>query len=381
MTAGSPPPTDPTGEASPIGDDWYRSEQPTRLGMVAELQRIRRRTRIRPIPVLVLATLITSAIVYKVSTKVAVLEAVVVLALTEGSMASDKTGIPVDQLRAFVTSVLLPDNKLSELIEKRDLYRLRKKLGPEFAIEQLRGSLDVQIWKNSFTSYDDEDDNVRRSARIGLTVIDSDPDRGYELAHDLAGIVIETLAAQRQKLADEITSQVASLRQALVERLNNIEAETSRKQATSDDALDRGRPDLAGIARIDLTALDRERQDVEAQLTRLVTSRESLATEIAAAGLDISLSIVEEHRPERPTRGSFVLVMIAVVVGTGALVGSALVLGAFDSRVHDADDVARLGLPVLGHVPGFAGDNVGSMQTRSAVRPRVPSFLRWRSHR
>jgi hypothetical protein len=73
--------------------------------------------------------------------------------------------------------------------------------------------------------------------------------------------------------------------------------------------------------------------------------------------------------------------MVAVVVGTGSLLGSALLLGAFDSRVHDTDDVARLGLPVLGHIPGFAGDNVGSMQARGAARARVPSFLRWRSHR
>jgi hypothetical protein len=369
------------GASTPPGDDWYRSEQPTRGEMIAELQRIRRRTRIRPIPVILLAILITSAIMYKVATKVPLLESNVVLALAQGSMASDKTGIPVDQLRAFVTSVLLPDNKLSELIEKRDLYRLRKKLGPQFAIEELRSNLDVQIWKNSFTSYDDEDDNTLRSARIGLTVTDSDPDRGFDIARDLAGIAIATLAAQRQKLGDEIAGHVASLRQALVERLEQVRSEISKKQAASDDAAKRGRLDLVGILRIDLNALEAQRQDIEERLVHVATSRESLATQIAAAGLDISLSIVEEHRPERPTRSSFVLVLIAVVVGTGALVGSALVLGAFDSRVHDADDVARLGLPVLGHVPGFAGDNVGSMQTRSVVRPRVPSFQRWRSHR
>jgi hypothetical protein len=76
-----------------------------------------------------------------------------------------------------------------------------------------------------------------------------------------------------------------------------------------------------------------------------------------------------------------VVMMIAAVIGTFSLVGAALVLGAFDSRVHDADDVIRLGLPVLGHVPGFAGDNVGSMRTRSAAPTRVPSFRRWRFHR
>jgi hypothetical protein len=361
--------------------DWYQSEQPTRLGLVSELQRIKRRTRVRPIPVLLVATAITSGIMYKVSTKVTLVESEVVLALSEGTMAGQETGLPIDQLRAFVTSVLLPDKKLVELIEKRDLYRLRKKLGPEFAIEQLRGALDVSIWKNSFTSFDDEDDNARRSARIGLTVADSDPDRGFDLARDLAGIAIETLATQRQQLADEITSQIAVLRKALRERLDQVESEITRKQAERDDATERGRTEIVSILAIDLTELDRQKRDLEEQLVRIAVSRESLAREIAAAGLDLSLSIVEEHRPERPTRSSFVLVLIAVVVGSGALLGSALVLGAFDSRVHDADDVARLGLPVLGHVPGFAGDDVGSMQTRGAVRPRVPSFLRWRSHR
>jgi len=370
-----------TTAPAPIGDGWYESEQSTRLGMIAELQRIRRRTLVRPLPVLIFATVITAGITRKVATKQTVLESEVVLALAEGALASDHTSIPVDQLRTYFTSVLLPDKKLIELIEKRDLYPLRKKQGPEFAIEQLRGAFEVGIWKNSFTIYDDEDDGARRSARIALTVADVDPDRGFDIAHDLASIAMDSLAVQRQKLSDQISSQVVMLRKVTTDKLDKLETERSLKQAAIDDANKRNRPDLAGILSIDLVALDHERQGIEEQLMRIATSRDAIASQITAAGLDMSLSIVEEHRPERPTRSSFVLVMIAVVVGAGSLVGGALVFGAFDSRVHDTDDVVRLGLPVLGHVPGFAGDNVGSMRTRSAVRARVPSFLRWRSHR
>jgi hypothetical protein len=374
MTEAPPPPPAP-------GDGWYESEESTRRGMVSELQRIRRRMAVRPIPVLLVATLLTSAIIYKVATKPTLLECEVVLALTEGAMASGHTSIPVDQLRAYVTSVLLPDNKLMELIEKRDLFRLRKKLGNEFALEQLRGSLEVQIWKNGFTTYDEDDSNAMKSARIGLTVSDTDPDRGFALARDLAGIVIETLAVQRQKLASEVEQQVQVLRKVTSDKLARLQDEISRTQAAIDDAITQDRPELVGILRIDLATLEHDRAGIELQLVHIATSPESLAQEITAAGLDMSLSIVEERRPERPTRSSFVLVLIAMVVGSGALTGAALVLGAFDSRIHDADDVVRLGLPVLGHVPGFAGDNVGSMQTRSAARARVPSFLRWRSHR
>jgi hypothetical protein len=365
----------------PPGADWYNSEESTRVGMISELQRILRRMRARPIPVLVLAALVTFGITRKFATKPVIVEAQVVLALAEGSLSSHVNSIPVDELRQYVISVLLPDNKLIRLIERRDLYRLRKNLGPEFAIEQLRGNFSVQIWKNSFVYYDDADENAQRSARIGLAVTDADPDQAFDIAHDLASIAIESCAAQRQKLADEISGQAAVLRDATNDKLDHISQEMSQKQAAITLASQRGKPEVAGILRIDLAALEHERKTTEDRLGQIASSHEQLASEIAAAGLDMSLSIVEEYRPERPTRSNFVLVMIAAVIGTGALVGAALLLGAFDSRVHDVDDVVRLGLPVLGHVPGFPGDRVGSMQTRSAARARVPSFLRWRSHR
>jgi capsular polysaccharide biosynthesis protein len=363
------------------GVDWYESEESTRVGMISDLQRIRRRMRARPIPVLVLAALITAGITRKFATKPVVVEAQVVLALTEGSLSDHVNSFPVDELRQYVTQILLPDNRLIKLIEKRDLYRLRKNLGPEFAIEQLRSSFAVQIWKNTFVYYTDEEDNARRSARIGLSVSDSDPDRAFDIAHDLASIAIDSSAAARQGRSDKLSSQVSVVREAINDKLDKIIDEISKKQAAVDAANRQGRPELAGVLRIDLAALAAERRSTEDRLVQIAASHEELASEITAAGLDMSLSIVEEYRPERPTRSSFVLVLIAAVIGTGALVGSALVLGAFDSRVHDSDDVTRLGLPVLGHVPGFAGDRVGSMQTRSATRARVPSFQRWRSHR
>ena len=361
--------------------DWFQSEESTRLALVSELQRIKRRTKVRPWPVLILAALITIGIVRKFATKPVMLEASVTLALSEGEMASRYNNIPVDQLRQYVTAVLLPDDKLLEVIEKYNLSRLRKTMGPQFAIEELRGNLTVNIWKNSFIFFDTDDQNSRRSARIGLSVTDSDPDRAFDIAHDLASIVIRTLAVQRQKLADQISGTVSLLRDTITTKLVDLAAEIQAKQAEHDEAIRTGHPEVAGVLQINLTALDLERRAAEERLGRIASSNDELASAVAAAGLDLSLSIVEEYRPERPTRSSFVLILIASVIGAGALLASALVLGAFDSRVHDSDDVTRLGLPILGHVPGFTGDNVGSMLTRSAARARVPSFLRWRSHR
>src|SRR5262249_57329260 len=103
--------------------------------------------------------------------------------------------------------------------------------------------------------------------------------------------------------------------------------------------------------------------------TRTGTRSDRRAADIAAAGLDLPLAVVDENRPERPTHSGLVLVMIAAVIGTFSLISAALVLGAFDSRVHEPDDAIRLGLPVLGHVPGFAGDNVGALRTRTPAPP------------
>ena len=58
------------------------------------------------------------------------------LALTEGALARrrDRDSRSA-QLRKYVDSVLMPDNKLLAMIERRNLYQLRNKLGIQFAID------------------------------------------------------------------------------------------------------------------------------------------------------------------------------------------------------------------------------------------------------
>ncbi|MBA3392946.1 MAG: hypothetical protein H0T89_09895 [Deltaproteobacteria bacterium] len=364
-----------------LGDGWYESEEPTRLGLVTELQRIRRRFVVRPIPVLLLAALITAGVVYRIANKARIYEADVVLALDEGSMVSSKSSIPFDELKEYVSSVLMPDAKLLALIEKRDLHRLRRTMGPQYALGELRDQLEIEIWKNSFIYYHAEDTNAQKSARIGLTVLDEDPDQAFEIAHDLASIIIQTHEEQRQRVSGALAREVKLMRQTMTARLLDVTTAITVKQT----AVERARRDrklgLVAAYQVDLGALAQEAKHLETELATITASPEAVADRVTRAGLDTTLKVVEERRPERQEQSGFVLAMVLVVVGTGALLGAALFLGAFDSRVHDTDDVTRLGLPVLGHVPGFPGDQVGSLRARGARRARVPSFLRWRSIR
>lgn len=369
----------------PTGGDWYEAEEPTRHGLIAELQRIKRRTIVRPIPVILLALAITAGIAYKLATKPKIYEADVVLALTEGTMTTSRGGLPFDQLREYVTSVLMPDAKLLQLIEERNLHRLRRKLGPQWAINELRMQLEVEIWKNSFVYFHESEANAQKSARIGLTVLDGDPDQAFEIARDLARIVIETHDEQRRAVAQALADEVATMRKTMNQKLADLATAISVKQTALAEARTRGNVGLAAALMTDVAALAHTEKRAEEQLAAILRSPEALADEVTAAGLGTRIDLVEERRPDRQEQSGLVLAMIVIVIGTGATIGAALFVGAFDSRVHDTDDVARLGLPVLGHVPGFPGDDVGSLHDRGALRgkrtARVPSFLKWRSQR
>jgi hypothetical protein len=363
-------------------DDWYESEELTRKGMVQELQRIRRRTRVRPWPVLILTLLVTGVLTYKLATRKRSYGAEVVLALREGSLGTkERVGMPLGELKEFVGSVLLPDNKLEELIERRNLHRLRKRLGMPWAINELREQVEIEVWRNSYIYYDPENPNRDPSARIGITVYDEDPDSAFSLAHDIATIVVQSVRERRLDYAQRMAKSVEGEREAMSKRLAALEVERTELMVAFSKARRAHKEGLAQVFNLRLTQVDGLQKDAEKTMSELTTSQDAIADRIAAAGLDLVVEIAAEKRPARPPSRGLLISILVVIVGIGSLIGSALLIGAFDSRVHDVEDVERLGLPVLGHVPGFPGDRVGSLEARGVQRNRVPSFRRWRSQR
>jgi hypothetical protein len=363
------------------GDDdaWYAGEESTRAGLVIELQRLRRRARARPWPVIVLAAALTVVIVFRIATRPERYHAEVVLAMSEGAYATKRTGIPLAELREFVDAVMLADTRLVELIERHDLHPLRRKLGMQYAIAELRAQIAVDVWRNTFVYFDFEVANPEHTARIGITVVDGDPDLAFVLARDLADLVIAAVRAHRNLIAGRIAAEVAELRRALDQRLGALELERAELLVAFTHARRLGKEGLAQAVNLQLHELDREQKQAETTLVQIAQSNDTLIDRVSAAGLDLIVEVADERRPERRDDRELVLVVSAVLVALGALLGSALLVGAFDSRVHDTDDVARLGLPVLGHVPRFPGDRSGALEARGVQRPRVPMFSRWRT--
>lgn len=358
--------------------DWYESEQPTRLGMISEAQRVVRRLRARPLPVIVLTCVITAFASYKVATRRPMAEAEIVLALTEGTLSQRHSGLPLTELREFIESVLLPNAKLLEIVKKHDLYRLRHKFGDQYAVDELREHFTIAIWQNTFI---EAEDNAGNSARIGLTVVEEDPALTLDLARDLAATVIQTAREQRQNVTRGLTTQIAEIRDRMQTQYEQLTRETAQKEQAQLQARSDHNAFRAQALELELAANWREQKKTAEILSEIASSRDSLAERIAEAGLDMSVTVVEERRPRPPENRGFVVALVATVIAVGALIGSTLLIGAFDSRIHDAEDVERLHIAFLGHLPGFPGDHVGSLRSRGEARARVPLFMRWRSQR
>lgn len=332
-------------------DDWFESEQPYATACAIELRRIRRRTAARPLLALGLAALVTAGITYRIATKAPTVEAQVVIAVSEEALADHRRSqLPAVDLRDYVSSVLLSDQRLLAIVDKY-ARGLRARLGDEFALSELRGQLEIEVWRNTFTYYDAYDQDARKSARIGITVADKDPDRASSLARAVADAVIAAHEEEHQIRTRALADRVGLMRAQTEAELEQLAGAVSRKDAAIRRAHDAQRPALAAALYLELTTLEHAQKVAHEQLSTIVQSREALAYEIARAGLDVSMRVVEERPPAHPERDPFELLIAIAVVGTCSLLGAALVVGAFDARIHEPEDLQRLGLPVLGHVP------------------------------
>ncbi|CAN5912005.1 hypothetical protein BH11MYX2_BH11MYX2_01040 [soil metagenome] len=239
-----------------------------------------------------------------------------------------------------------------------------------FALEQVRGKLEIEVWKNTFLYYFDEEASSRKSARIGITVLDGDPDRAYSTAKAIAAVMIRQHEEERARITTAVAEEVTLFREGLETELATLNGEISAQEATLKAARAKGNAGLAASLEVELVSLEQRVKQRSLVLTQVTSSRDAIADRISAAGLDVTLAVVDEQRPDRPEWNTFALILVCSVIACGAVFGAAMIISTFDTRIHDGDDLSRLALPLLGHVPAFTGDRVGAMRARSLKEQR-----------
>jgi hypothetical protein len=364
--------------AAPVHEpDWIETEQSVVRGLGAELSRMVRRARRRWMLVLFATVGLTFGLTTFVAKKPAQYEARITLALLEGNMSRRQTFLPAADLRSYVVTVLMSGPRLLEIIEQKNWYPLRVRKGFQYALSELMEQTDVRVERNYFLY---EEDDTPRSARIEIEVADSNPDRAYEIADAVASVIVETTVQQGRLSATRVAAEVKLVQKELRKRLATL---SQREFTVSNEMLAAtSRGDRGTMARlnVELSGLGKAIANVQLDLTTTsqAGTMEALSQEISEAGQDVTIRRVAEDKPSPAGSRGKILVIIGFVVFWAMLGIVILVVGAFDNRIHDINDLRRLGLPVAGHLPPFPGDHVGAFKSRGNASARVPLLKLWR---
>jgi hypothetical protein len=306
---------------------------------------------------------------------------------------------PKRHLREHVRDVAFSASSLSALIEKHELYPALYRANPIAALTSFREDIELEVYQNFFIEERSPLDPPR-SARIAVTYRSSDRAQGLAVTRDLGKLIVEHEVATRRRQAMAATNEaddalkrargeLVELRRQIAKRamLLGVDLQSPEMRAALLHATVPPQKPEAGAAPGLLTEPPVV-PDFASQLTgNQATAQAHVLVELL--GLKRSLAGVErrlaeaEHRKaelelgEKLERGALGMRFevidegaIAVSAGIGAddlvLVGLITLLfglplmvfgvGAFDPKIHNSSDIARLGLHPLGVLsPAFVG--------------------------
>lgn len=303
-------------------------------------------------PLWVMGALILAGLVARSrARKEFIYEATVVLRVDEGEAVADRSGIlSLGELRDQIEELAFSRDRIIPIIKK---YKLRfdkqSAIDAPEAVATFRTFMTVTLAENDFIE-DDQSSNARRSARVAISFRHPNNERAHAVARELAELVVSSGFA-RQKTVLEAEAKVT--RELL-------------RYAAAD--LAKIRSDLADWARLK-PAVERftEAQKAEASA--------ALALRALAGRQAIAFELVDPGRvPPLIDRQQVMITAFFFALFATLLAGS-LLAGVFDPRVLDGDDLAALGVDVLGRLPALPAVRRGARAPASGSgeqpEPRV----------
>jgi hypothetical protein len=297
---------------------------------------------------------------------------------------------PKRHLREHVRDAVFSNTRLAELIEKHGLYPALYRANPIAAITSFREDIEIDVYRNYFVEERSPDDPPR-SARIAVSYRSSDRKQGLAVTRDLGKAIIDNehqnrkrqaiaAAQEAEKVLTRARADVLALRQQIASRalllgvdLQSAEMRASLLHATPEPALDSNTPlgsqtiaqpdfasRLAGRDRddqaravVELIGLKRSLQGAERQLADAESRKADLelGRDLEQGGLGLRFEVIDEGAISESAGIGFddllFVGLCTLLLGLPLLV---LAVGAFDSKIRDSLDVARLGLRPLGFV-------------------------------
>lgn len=328
---------------------WWH-EEPGARACAMEIARLMRRSLRRPALTLAFALLMATVLLGWQLRRPPRFAVRAELFMRENALSSEKRSLSRADMRSFIENAAFTSNHLQKIIERHALYRTAVARSLVLALLEMRKDIEVEILQDTFAEYRLEN-SAQRSARIVITFHGDDPAQAMAVAHDLGQLVAD---AELGRHADRARRN-ARLAHAAAERIREDLKETSDDLAMLEARLslrDRERaPASDQLKRMLLQArmvqLVARRSEAEQQETLFDLTAESEARQagtrvhVAAPQTDVGT----EHNEMRWLKRR---------MATSGLAGTVLALllvGAFNPRLYDGDDVRRAGGATLGTLP------------------------------
>lgn len=331
------------GASSRIGPRDWLEDEPRVSSVGGEFLRLWRRARKRPAAMACVTAVAALLVAAQLKFERRGFDPRLVLRVTETDRISAADARSKQQLRDYVSRVAFSDVNLLSIIDRFGLYPLKK---PRDALHAFRQDIQVDVYRNYFLS--GFEGAGPRSARIAIAYRSLDPHLAVTVAHAL-GKLVETQeddSRRRQSsLAALQADSVLAHASAQMLRQERAIAEKGVALARGDAAPARLRVEMAdlaaSVARAEPRLLEVARRKAELDLDAArAQSQTAMRFDVVDSG-----AVPRSQLPSAAKlwlRGTVELLLGLPLLG--------LLVGAFDPRLRDSNDVRELGLTTLGRV-------------------------------
>ena len=268
----------------------------------------------------------------------------------------------------YLWGVHLSSPHLLEVIKAYDLYPDTYARDPRLAVEALRDDLDVKVWRNYFIEEHYDNDDEARSVRFSVEWKSKDP-RVLEVVQALGRTIVAAQTEERRQVFRLGQQEVLDATDLAAERLAVLRRAISERKI----ALARGEAKLRPQLRVELSDLRAEEKLQQKRMEEMDSgkSRFEITAALEHQRSGLRFEMVDPGYVVAGSDGPVSMALTAVFIFIGAGFLSALLLGAFETTIRQAEDVRRLGIPVLASIAPFPGDTAGTLTERLRAEDRL----------
>ena len=326
-------------------------DEPAGRESVGELLRLLRRAGRCPLLTLAMA-LLAAALVFALQLRrPPVFVARAELLVRENALSTDRTRLSRADLRSFVENVAFTSSQLQEVMDRHGLFRAEAARSSVLALAEMRKSLEVDILQD-YLGEDRLERMPSRSARIAITFSAEGPEQAMVVVRDLGLLVARAELgrhAERARQQAAVASAAAAEARAEASRTQGELAVMQTAAAVAPAKISSAQRVKIAFLRAWLAKLEGRRSELEQEHVRLDLTA---AAEEKQTGTRVHLASLQAET-EGPHDDGQWLRRRAAVGGAAGLALALLLVGAFDPRLYDADDIRRAGSLSLGtlHAP------------------------------